>query len=91
MIFLRALWHTCKVVSAALYWLLSVCFVWAGLVQLGTAPSWGWACLAFVPALFVGRGLAAKRIGEGPSYVAGCGAFVAFMILAAVTTGYGRA
>ncbi|HVZ30225.1 MAG TPA: hypothetical protein VG839_07515 [Asticcacaulis sp.] len=85
---MRALWHTCKVVSAGLYWLLSVCFVWAGLVQLGNAPSWGWACLAFVLALFVGRGLLARRIGAGASYVAGCGAFAVFLIVAAVMTGY---
>lgn len=88
MIFLRALWHTAKVVGGALYWLLSVCFVWAGLVQLGSAPSWGWACLAFVLALFVGRGLVARRIGSGASYVAGCGAFAVFLIAAAVMTGY---
>jgi hypothetical protein len=89
-ILLRALWHTAKVVGGALYWLLSVCFVWAGLAQLGTAPSWGWGCLAFVLALFVARGFAAKRIGVGPSNVAGCGAFIVFLIFAAVTTGYGR-
>lgn len=88
MIFLRALWHTTKVVSAGAYWLLTVCFVWAGLVQLGTTPSWGWACLAFVLALFVARGLLARRIGGGASYVAGCGAFVAFLAIAAIVTGY---
>ncbi len=91
MIFLSALWHTCKVVGAGLYWLLTVCFIWAGVAQLGTAPSWGWGCLAFVLALFVLRGLVARRIGGGASYVVGCGAFIVFLIVAAVTTGYGAA
>jgi hypothetical protein len=90
-IFLNALWHTAKVVGAGLYWLLTVCFVWGGLAQLGTAPSWGWGCLAFVLAMFVVRGLAAKRIGVGPSYVAGCGAYVVFLIFALLTAGYAAA
>lgn len=88
MIFLQAMWHSLKVLSAALYWLLLVCLVWAGLAQMGTAPRWGWACLGVVLAVFAGRGLLLRRFSSGVRDVAGCAAFFVFMAVAWIATGY---
>ncbi len=88
MMFLAGLWHSLKVISIALYWLLSVCFIWAGFAQMGTSPSWGWACIACVLTLFVARGLTARRIDSGLSYVLACAGFGLFMALAWSLTGY---
>ena len=35
MLFLQAIWHSAKVICAGLYWLLSLAFLWGGLMQLG--------------------------------------------------------
>ena len=89
MIFLDALKHTLKVLGAALYWLLTIVFIWAGLVQMGTAPGWGWGCIALVLALFAARGLLVPRVISAPvSYLLGCAAFFAFMAAAWTITGY---
>ncbi len=90
MIFLKAMWHSVTVVSAAIYWILLVCFIWAGLAQLGSQPRWGWACFACVLAVFAGRGLLVNRRLVSPAVgnVLGCGVFMVFMVVAGYATGY---
>lgn len=90
MIFLQAMWHSVKVISVALYWLLMVCFVWAGFAQLGSEPRWAWGCFACVLGVFAGRGLLINRrlVSPAQGYVLGCGVFLVFMLVAGYVTGY---
>ncbi len=89
MILLQGLWHAAKVVSAAMFWLMTIVLVWAGLAMMGTDSRWGWADLAAAIGIFAGRGLITPRfVTAGPSYVAGFAAQLAFLALAAVVTGY---
>lgn len=85
MTFLRGLWHGLKVLGAALYALLTLGLVWAGLVQLGSAPRWGWTCLAVVLFVFAARGLIVNRgVDKGAGYVIAAGLYLAFLFAAAV-------
>jgi len=88
MIFLRAMGHSAKVLAAALYWLLFVCLIWAGLAQLGSAPRWGWACLAVVLGVFAARGLVLRRLSAGARDGISLGAYAVFLAVAWVVTGY---
>ncbi len=90
MMLLAGLWHALKVVSAGLYWLLTLCLVWAGFALMGQAAVWGWADIFVAVGLFVARGLITPRfVSAGASYVAGFGAQIVYLLLAAVLTGYG--
>ncbi len=90
MILFQGLWHASKVVSAAMFWLLTIAFVWAGFALMGTDPHWGWTDLAVAIGLFAGRGLMTPRfVPAGSSYVIGFGAQIVFLIFAAMVTHYG--
>jgi hypothetical protein len=82
MIFLKAIWHSAKVVCAGLYWLLSLAFLWGGLMQLGKGGKVGQVCLAFVVCLFLLRFIMVKRyVTAGVFNVAATGAFFIFIIV----------
>ncbi|MFT4077365.1 MAG: hypothetical protein QM647_17695 [Asticcacaulis sp.] len=82
MIFLRGLWHSAKVISAGLYWVLSLAFLWGGVVQLGRQPAAGQACIGFVVCLFLLRFVLVKRfISTGVFNVAATAAFLAFIVI----------
>jgi len=90
MILVQGLWHALKVVSAAMFWLMTIAFVWAGLALMGSDSHWGWTDLAVAIGLFAARGLVAPRfVTAGASYVLGFGAQIVFLIIAAVITRYG--
>ncbi|WP_155847592.1 hypothetical protein [Asticcacaulis benevestitus] len=60
-LWLQGLWHSAKVVSAGLYWLLSLAFLWGGFVQMGYPGMAGEVCIAFVICLFLLRFILVKR------------------------------
>lgn len=82
MIFLKGLWHAAKVISTGAYWLLSLAFLWGGLVQLGRQPAAGQACVGFVICLFLLRFVLVKRfVSAGVFNVAATAAFLAFIVV----------
>jgi hypothetical protein len=90
MILLQGLWHACKVLSAAMFWLMTIALVWAGFALMGQDARWGWADLAAAIGIFAGRGLMTPRfVPAGASYVIAFGTQVAFLIFAAIITRYG--
>jgi hypothetical protein len=90
MMLLQGLWHACKVLSAAMFWLMTIAFVWAGFALMGKDAHWGWTDLAVAIGIFAGRGLITPRfVPAGASYVIAFGAQIAFLIAAAMITRYG--
>lgn len=89
MMLLRGLWHTLKVMSAALFWLLTIAFVWAGLALMGSDSRWGWTDIAVAIGLVAARGLITPRfVPPAAAYVIGFGVQIAFLLIAAWITGY---
>lgn len=82
MIFLQGLWHSAKVIGAGSYWLLSLAFLWGGLVQLSRQPAAGQACIGFVICLFLMRLVLVKRfVSAGVFNVVATAAFLAFIVV----------
>jgi hypothetical protein len=82
MLFLQAVWHSAKVICAGLYWLLSLAFLWGGLMQLGKGGVIGQVCIAFVACLFLLRFALVKRfVSAGIFNVAATVAFFVFIIV----------
>jgi hypothetical protein len=82
MLFLQAIWHSAKVICAGLYWLLSLAFLWGGLMQLGKGGAIGQVCIAFVACLFLLRFVLVKRyISGGVFNVAATAAFFVFILI----------
>jgi hypothetical protein len=82
MLFLQAVWHSAKVICAGLYWLLSLAFLWGGLMQLGKAPVIGQVCLGFVACLFLLRFVLVKRyVSAGVFNVVATAAFFVFIVI----------
>ena len=89
MMLLQGLWHALRVVSAAMFWLMTIGLVWAGLALMGSDSHWGWADIAVAAGLFAARGLITPRfVSPRASYVIGFAAQVVFLVIAAVLTGY---
>ncbi len=87
--FLNALWHALKVVSAGLFWLLEIGLVWAGFALMASKHEWGLGNLMVAIALFVGRGLITPRfVSGGASYVIAFAAQLIYFGIAIVVTGY---
>jgi len=82
MLFLQGLWHSAKVISAGLYWLLSLGFLWGGLMQWGKAPVIGQVCVGFVAGLFLLRIALVKRFVSAAVFnVAATVAFLVFIVV----------
>ena len=82
MLFLQAVWHSAKVVCAGLYWLLSLAFLWGGLMQLGKDGATGQVCIAFVVCLFLLRFVVVKRfVSAGVFNVAATAVFFVFIVI----------
>ncbi|MBW8880168.1 MAG: hypothetical protein JF615_01740 [Asticcacaulis sp.] len=89
MMLLQGLWHTLKVVSSAMFWLMTFALVWAGLALMGSDSRWGWIDIAVAAGLFAGRGMITPRfVPGGAAYVIGFAAQIAFLMIAAAVTGY---
>ena len=87
--FLNALWHALKVVSAGLFWLLEICLIWAGFALMGSHSQWGDADLFVAIGLFVARGLITPRfVPAGASYVIAFAGQLVYFAIAIVLTGY---
>ena len=81
MLFLRAVWHSAKVICAGLYWLLSLAFLWGGLMQLGKGDAVGQISIGFVICLLCLRFVLVKRfISAGVFNVAASAAFLVFIV-----------
>ena len=79
MIFLKGLWHGVKVLSIGGYWLMTVYFLWAALILLGTSWQAALALLLMVVAVFTLRIVAGRRLkSPGAAYA---GAFAVYMIV----------
>lgn len=90
MILLQGLWHALKVVSAAMFWLMTIGLIWAGLALMGSDSHWGWTDIAVAVGIFAGRGMIAPRfVSAGVSYVIAFAAQTVFLVVAAMITGYG--
>ena len=90
MILFQGLWHALKVVSAAMFWLMTIALVWAGLALMGSDSHWAWTDIAVVIGLFAARGLIAPRfVSAGTSYVIAFAAQIVFLVVAAMITHYG--
>ena len=82
MLFLQAIWHSAKVICAGLYWLLSLAFLWGGLMQLGKGGITGQVSIAFVACLFLLRFVVVKRfISPGVFNVVATVAFFVFILV----------
>ena len=82
MLFLQAVWHSAKVICAGLYWLLSLAFLWGGLMQLGKGGVAGQVCIAFVVCLFLLRFVMVKRFVSASVFnVAATVAFFVFILV----------
>ncbi len=82
MIFLQAIWHSAKVICAGLYWLLSLAFLWGGLMQLGKGGAAGQVCIAFVVGLLLLRFVLVKRYVSASVFnVAATAAFFVFIVI----------
>ena len=82
MLFFQAVWHSAKVICAGLYWLLSLAFLWGGLMQLGKGGATGQVCIAFVVCLFLLRFVVVKRyVSAGVFNVAATAAFFVFIVI----------
>ncbi|WP_443750291.1 hypothetical protein [Asticcacaulis solisilvae] len=89
MMLFQGLWHALKVVSAAMFWLMAVALVWAGLALMGSDSHWGWTDIAVAIGLVAARGMISPRfVPGGASYVIGFAAQIVFLVIAAVLTGY---
>ena len=81
MLFLRAVWHSAKVICAGLYWLLSLAFLWGGLMQLGKGGAVGQISIGFVICLLCLRFVLVKRfVSAGVFNVAASAAFLVFIV-----------
>jgi hypothetical protein len=81
MTFLRGLWHGLKVTGVAVYVVLTVYFLWSGLIMFGHGL--GWACFAVVLAVFAIRGLSVNRgLSRGASYVLAAGLYLLVLFVA---------
>jgi hypothetical protein len=82
MLFLRAVWHSAKVICAGLYWLLSLAFLWGGLMQLGKGGAVGQISIGFVVCLLCLRLVLVKRfISAGVFNVAATAAFFVLIVV----------
>ena len=82
MLFLQAVWHSAKVICAGLYWLLSLAFLWGGLMQLGKGGAVGQISIGFVICLFCLRFVLVKRfVSAGVFNVAATVAFLIFVVV----------
>jgi hypothetical protein len=82
MLFLQAVWHSAKVMGAGLYWLLSLAFLWGGLMQLGKGGAVGQISIGFVLCLFCLRFVLVKRfVSAGVFNVVATAAFLAFIVI----------
>ncbi len=89
MMLVQGVWHALRVVSAAMFWLMTIGLVWAGLAMMGSDSHWGWADLAVATGIFAARGLISPRfVPVGASYVIGFAAQLIFLMIAALLTGY---
>jgi hypothetical protein len=80
--FLKAMWHMLKVVSAAGYWLLTVGLVWGGIAALGSQPALGWALIILVAGLFAVRVYVGGRfVPAGTAYVMAFAAYIAVLVV----------
>ncbi len=82
MLFLQAVWHSAKVICAGLYWLLSLAFLWGGLMQLGKGGVVGQISIAFVVCLFLLRFVLVKRFVSASVFnVAATAVFCVFILI----------
>lgn len=82
MLFFQAVWHSAKVICAGLYWLLSLAFLWGGVMQLGRGGVVGQVCVAFVVCLFLLRFVMVKRyVSAGVFNVAATAIFFVFILI----------
>ena len=81
-LWLQGLWHSAKVVGAGLYWLMSLAFLWGGLMQMGHPGMAGEVCIAFVVCLFLLRFILVKRFVAASVF--NVAATVAFFIFIAI-------
>ena len=82
MIFLQAIWHSAKVICAGLYWLLSLAFLWGGVMQLGRGGVIGQMSIGFVVCLFLLRFVLVKRfVSAGVFNVAATAVFFVFILI----------
>ena len=90
MILFQGLWHAARVVSAAMFWLMTIALVWAGLALMGSDSHWAWTDLAAAIGIVAGRGMITPRfVSGGASYVIGFGVQIVFLVIAAMVTHYG--
>jgi hypothetical protein len=79
-LFLKAMWHSLRVVATGLFWLMVVMFLLAGITQLGKAPLTGQVTLGFVAVVVLARVLLVPKVLKPPVFnVIGCLAFFAFI------------
>ncbi|ESQ77380.1 hypothetical protein [Asticcacaulis sp. YBE204] len=77
--FAEALWHMLGVVSAPVYWLLWLLFLWGGFILMGQGDATGQWALGLVLVLFVARfHPQVKKLGGRWMNVLGCAAFGLF-------------
>ncbi|MDV6330184.1 hypothetical protein [Asticcacaulis sp. 201] len=82
MLFLQGIWHSAKVIGAGLYWLMSLGFLWGGLMQWGKDPLLGQVCVGFVICLFCLRIVLVKRVVTAAVFnVAACLVFFVFVAI----------